>query len=277
MASASNSVYAFDGTSLFVRSWGSGLPLVFMAGWMLGSGAWAYQMAPLSEQGFRCVAYDRRGHGRSGDSGGGYDFDILAGDLEAVLAALELTGVVLVAHSFAAGEAVRYLTRYGTRRLSGLLLLAPAATPFLQKTEDNPLGIDAEAIGVVRTQFSSSFPDWAEANAEPYFTPGTSRQVKDWTLNMMLQASLQAAIACNRIQMSTDFRPELARIHLPTLIVHGDKDVSAPVELTGRPTAQLIPGAKLRLYEGAPHGLYFTHRDRFNLDLAHFARACAAR
>ena len=277
MTTAKQSIAASDGTSLFVRSWGKGLPLMFMSGWTLSSNAWAYQMAPLSEQGFRCVAYDRRGHGRSGDPSEGYDFDTLADDVEVVLAGLDLTRVILVAHSFAAGEAVRYITRHGTRRLLGLLLLAPAATPFLQKTDDNPLGIDADAIEAVRAQFSRSFPDWVEANAEPYFTPGTSRQVKDWTVNMMLQTSLQGAIACSRIQMSTDFRAELKRIDLPTLVIHGDKDASAPLEITGRPTAELIPHAELCVYEGAPHGLYFTHRERLNADLARFARTCAAR
>ncbi|HYQ28960.1 MAG TPA: alpha/beta hydrolase [Polyangiaceae bacterium] len=277
MTTAKQSIAASDGTSLFVRSWGKGLPLMFMSGWTLSSNAWAYQMAPLSEQGFRCVAYDRRGHGRSGDPSGGYDFDTLADDVEVVLAGLDLTRVILVAHSFAAGEAVRYITRHGTRRLLGLLLLAPAATPFLQKTDDNPLGIDADAIEAVRAQFSRSFPDWVEANAEPYFTPGTSRQIKDWTVNMMLQTSLQGAIACSRIQMSTDFRAELKRIDLPTLVIHGDRDASAPLEITGRPTAELIPHAELCVYEGAPHGLYFTHRERLNADLARFARTCAAR
>lgn len=265
-----NFVLAHDGTPLFVRSWGQGAPLVFLSGWTLHSNMWAYQMAPLSAAGFRCIAIDRRGHGRSGDSGGGYDFDVLADDLEAVLSKLALTEVTLIGHSFAAGELVRYLSRHSAARIAKLLFLAPAATPFLTKTADNPYGVDAAFFEASRAQFSRSFPDWAEANAEPYFTPETSRAVKDWTLGMMLQTSLQAAIALNRIQVSTDFRPELAWIDRPTLVIHGDRDASAPLELTGRPTAALIPGAELIVYEGAPHGLYFTHQERLNRDIAAF-------
>ena len=234
-------------------------------------------MAPLSEQGFRCVAYDRRGHGRSGDSGGGYDFDTLAGDLEAVLAGLELTGVVLVAHSFAAGEAVRYITRHGTRRLPACCCWRRPRRPFCRRSEDNPLGIDAGTLEAVARSFPRSFPDWAEANVEPYFTPGTSRQVKDWTLNMMLQTSLQAAIACSRIQMSTDFRSELPR---DSICPRWSSTVTGRVCAARDhrpPDRALIPGAELYVYEGAPHGLYFTHRERLNADLARFARTCAAR
>lgn len=274
MTGFDNTVLAADGTPLFVRSWGTGTPIVFMSGWTLSSAMWGYQMAPLSRQGFRCVAYDRRGHGRSGDPGGGYDFDTLANDLEAVLRRLELQRACLVAHSFAAGEAVRYLSRHGAHRLSGLVLLAPAATPFLRQTPDNPHGLPDAAIAAVSEQFASAFPAWAEANSGPYFTPGTSHKVVDWTLDMMLQTSLQAAIECNRIQMTTDFRAELARIELPTLVIHGDRDASAPLELTGRPTAQLIRSARLQVYADAPHGLYFTHQQRLNQDLASFVRAC---
>ena len=188
-----------------------------------------------------------------------------------VLRRLELQRVCLVAHSFAAGEAVRYISRHGTERLASLVLLAPACTPFLQQTPDNPLGLDSASIDALRAQLAQSFPAWAEANSEPYFTPGTSQRLMDWTLQMMLQTSHQAMLECNRIQLTTDFRAELARIELPTLVIHGDRDASAPLELTGRPTAQLIPGARLQVYEGAPHGLYYTHQERLNRDLASFA------
>jgi len=151
--------------------------------------------------------------------------------------------------------------------------LLPLPIGYLRKTEDNPRGIDQAYFAGVRAAFSSSFPDWAEANAKPYFTPDTSRAIVDWTLAMMTQTSLQAAIELNVIQTSTDFRPELARITLPTLVVHGDADASAPLEVTGRPTAQAIRGATLSIYEGAPHGLYFTHQGRFNRELSSFVRA----
>lgn len=155
------------------------------------------------------------------------------------------------------------------------MFLAPTATPYLSKSPDNPHGVDPALFDANRAQLARSFPDWAEANAEPFFTPGTSRAIKDWTLGMMLQTSLQAAIELNRIQVSTDFRAELGRITQPALVIHGDRDASAPLELTGQPTAALIAGAQLVVYEGAPHGLYFTHQERLNRDIAAFARGMA--
>ncbi|MET0389510.1 MAG: alpha/beta hydrolase, partial [Polyangiales bacterium] len=183
----------------------------------------------------------------------------------------------VVGHSFAAGELVRHASRYGSGRIARRLFLAPAATPYLSRSDDNPLGLDPALFDANRAVIARSFPDWAEANAAPYFLPDTSRAIKDWTLGMMLQTSLQAALELNRIQVSTDFRAELARIDRPALVIHGDCDASAPLELTGRPTAALIPGAQLVVYEGAPHGLYFTHQERLNRDLAAFASGRTAR
>jgi non-heme chloroperoxidase len=261
-----------DGVALFYRDWGAGRPLVFLSGWTLGSDMWAYQMEPLSRQGFRCIAYDRRAHGRSSDPGRGHDYDTLAGDLAAVLEALDVTDVTLVTHSFASGEAVRYLTRHGMERVSRVLFLAPAAIPFLLKTADNPIGVDGEVFDEIRRAYLDDLMGWAESAVKPYFLPETSRGAADWTLRMMTQTSLQAALELSRIQTLTDFRSELARLDLPTLFVHGDADASAPLDITSRPAAALIPNARLTVYEGAPHGLYFTHKERLNRDIAAFAR-----
>jgi non-heme chloroperoxidase len=266
-----------DGTTLFIRDWGHGRSLVFLAGWTLSSDAWAYQMTPLSRQGFRCVAIDRRAHGRSDDPGRGLDFDTLADDIETVLEALDLRDVCLVAHSFASGEAVRYLTRHGSGRVSRVLLLAPAAIPFIRQTDDNPIGVPQSAIDAHLAGLENNFPGWIEASSAPYFGDAASRPLIDWTANDMLRASLQATIELARILTQTDFRPELKRIDVPVLIVHGTADVSAPIEITGRPAAALIPGADLVEYEGAPHGLYFTHRHRLNAEIANFATAPVAR
>ena len=261
-----------DHVRLFYRDWGTGQPVVFLAGWTLSSDMWAYQMAPLVEAGCRCIAYDRRSHGRSSDPGRGYDFDTLADDLAAVLEALDLQNVTLVGHSFASGEMVRILTRHGRRRIARLVFVAPAATPFPRKTADNPSGIDGALFEQVRAAIARSLPDWAEANAVPYFTPGTSRAIFDWTLRMMSQTSHYAALEMNRHGTSTDFRRELAEVKVPSLVLHGDRDASAPLEMTGRPTAALIPGARLKVYEGAPHGLYFTHAAEVNRDILAFAQ-----
>jgi len=265
-----NIIRTADHTRLFYRDWGHGTPLVFLSGWTLNSDMWAYQMEPLSRLGCRCIAYDRRGHGRSSDPGRGYDFDTLADDLDSVLSTLDLSNVTLVAHSIASGEAVRYLTRHGSARVARIAFIAPAATPYLLKTEDNPNGIDGALFEQGRAALSRSFPDWIEANAAPYFGPGVSRAPLDWTIRMMLQTSHQAMLELAHVQTITDFRAELARVRVPSLVVHGDRDASAPLELTGRPTAALIAGASLNVYEGAGHGLYFTHAEKLNQDLLAF-------
>lgn len=264
------------GAALFYREWGSGQPLVFLAGWTLNSDMWAYQMQPLAQQGFRCIAYDRRSHGRSSDPGKGYDFDTLACDLAAVMDTLDVKNATVVAHSFASGEIVRYLATHGTGRIARVVFLAPAAIPFLLKTPDNPDGIDGAVFEQFRQTIAQDFPGWAEANAEPYFVPGTPRAVIDWTIRMMTQTSLRAATELNRIQTATDFRAELSSLRIPTLFIHGDRDASFPLELTSRPAAALIPGARLLVYEGGPHGLYFTHKEKLNRDLAQFAAAAPA-
>jgi non-heme chloroperoxidase len=266
-----NYVLTSDNTALFYRDWGAGKPLLFLSAWTLNSDMWAYQMEPLCRQGFRCVAYDRRAHGRSSDPGRGFDFDTLASDLATLVEKLDLNGLTLVGHSFSSGEIVRYLTRHGSSRIDRIVFVAPASIPFLLKTADNPIGVEAAIFDQLRQAFASDFPGWAEGQAEPYFTPGAPRAAADWTLQMMLKTSLLAAVELNRIQTSTDFRSELSRIDRPTLIVHGDRDASAPIELTGRPAATLIPGARLEVYEGGPHGLYYTHAARLNRDIAQFA------
>ncbi|WP_375768368.1 alpha/beta hydrolase [Archangium gephyra] len=262
-----------DGVDLFYKDWGTGKPVVFLSGWTLGSDMWNYQLVPLSGQGLRCIAYDRRGHGRSSDPGRGYDYDTLADDLAAVLGALDLRDVTLVGHSMASGEMVRYLSRHGDGRIARVVFVAPAATPFPLKTADNPDGIDASIFEYIRNQLLlRDFPRWLADNARPFVTAETSPEMMEWLMGMMRQCSMKAVIECNRSGTSTDFRAELPGIRVPALVIHGDKDVSAPLELTGRRTAQLIPGSRLEVYEGAPHGLFVTHMDRLNADLLAFVR-----
>lgn len=259
-----------DGTQLFYRDWGSGAPLVFLSGWALTSDCWGYQMAPLSDSGLRCIAYDRRGHGRSSDPGRGFDYDTLADDLAAVLDALDLQNVTLVTHSMAGGEAIRYLSRYGSNRVARVALLA-ATLPFLTKTADNPDGIDPAVFeNGRRNVLMRDFPKALHDNMRPFVVPETSDALLDWVAGLMLQCSIKALVECNRALTGTDFRPELAKIQVPTLIVHGDRDVSAPLAITGRKTASLLPHATVKIYEGAPHGLFLTHTERLNKDLMEF-------
>ncbi len=267
-------IHTDDGVRLFYRDWGGeegARPILFVSSWSLTSDAWAHQMAPLSEQGCRCIAFDRRGHGRSDESSSGYGFDRLADDIAALLDGLDLQDVTLVGHSMATGEIVRYLTRHGVGRVAGMVMLG-TITPLMAKTDDNPDGIDPALFETFRSeQLLRDFPKWLGDNIDPFVTGETSAEMKCWVTGMALQSSLKALLECHRAITSTDFRAELPAITVPTLVVHGDRDVTTPLALAER-TVALMPNAALSLYEGAPHGLFLTHRDRFNAELLAFAR-----
>jgi non-heme chloroperoxidase len=267
-----------DGARLAYRDYGTGSPMLFVAPWALSSGWWDYQITHLTGQALRCITYDRRGHGRSSDPGAGYDFDTLADDLAAVIDQLDLRAVVLVGHSLGAAEVVRYLTRHGARRVSRIVLVAPT-TPFLLRTADNPLGIESAVLERARARFLEDAPERLSSAAPSFF--GASRNVVsaamiDWWTRMMLDGcSMKVMLDLNRVLTETDFRKELPKITVPALIVHGDSDVSAPIDLTGRRTQALIAGSQLKVYEGAAHGLPITHMRQLNADLLAFARGDA--
>ncbi len=258
-----------DGTMLYYKDWGSGEPIVFVHSWAMASDMWQYQMAPLVKAGYRCIAYDRRGHGRSTQPAHGYDYDTLADDLAALMEHLELRDVAMIGHSMGPGEIVRYISRHGSGRVSKIVMLAPT-TPFTLQTPDNPNGLPGAMFEAFRAEWLKDFPGWLAKNARPFVMPDTSDQLLQWGLNMMLGTSMIAVIECNRAVVETDFRAELPRIKVPTLIIQGTVDVSAPLELTGRRTEALIPGSKLIVYEGAPHGLMLTHIERLNADILSF-------
>ncbi len=260
------------GVGLFHRDWGEGRPVVFAASWSLPSDSWAYQMLALSEAGCRCVAYDRRGHGRSDDPGRGFDFDTLADDLAAVLEALDLRGATLVGFSMGTAEIVRYLTRHGTSRVARIALIG-TTTPMLAHAADNPLGVDPALFEAFRREsLMRDFPGWIDDNMVPFVTPDTPPGLRNWVRDMALRTSGKALLACNRTLTQADFRAELPALTVPTLVIHGEHDMTCPLDLTGRPTAALVPGARLTVYEGAPHGLFLTHMARLNADLLAFAR-----
>jgi len=267
-------------TRLFYKDWpalGGSEPTVartavFVHGWALNSEMWQYQMQHLSSQGVRVIAYDRRGHGRSSDPGSGYDCDRLADDLAAVLEALALRDVVLVGHSMGCAEIVRYLTRHGGDRVARVAMVGPSL-PFTLKTEDNPEGVEKSALLAARHAIASDFPRWLTENAPPFFRPETTPRMVEWGIGLCYQASMRALIATSVTDSETDFRAELQAIRKRVLILHGDSDRSAPLEFTARRTVKLIPGAELRVYEGAPHGLFITHMERLNRDLLEFIQA----
>ncbi|MDP3419209.1 alpha/beta fold hydrolase [Falsiroseomonas sp.] len=264
-----------DGVALFHRDIGQGPPVLFLASWSLPSDSWFPQMQAMVTAGLRAVAYDRRGHGRSDDPGRGWDYDTLADDLADVLAARDLRGVTLVAMSGAAGEAVRYLTRHGRGRVARLALLGPA-TPLLAHRPDNPQGIPAEALQALRAELERDFPLWLARNARDFGGPNASETMLDWICSLARQASLPFLLGFHRSLAETDFREELRRLDLPVLVIQGDADATCPINPTGRATVALVPGARLLVYPGAPHGLIASDPARLAADLLAFARVSPA-
>jgi pimeloyl-ACP methyl ester carboxylesterase len=268
-----NTIATADGVRLFYRDWpgshAQARAVLFVGGWSMPSASWGYQMMALQRRGLRCIAFDRRGHGRSGDPGGGYDFDTLAGDIAAVIDALDLRDVVLVGHSMGCNEIVRYLNRFGSARVERVALLGPM-TPGVTLSPSNPGGIDPTLLAQFRSrQLLRDYPLWIEENIEP-FVPGANATTRAWLATMALDNSLQALHDCHAAVQGADMVDELRAIDVPVLIIAGDCDVSAPLELTARRSAALIPDVRLRVIEGAAHGMFVSHVERVNADLLEF-------
>jgi pimeloyl-ACP methyl ester carboxylesterase len=224
---ASCFIPAGDRTSLYYPDWGSGRPVLFVHSWGFNADLWQYQMIHLTGHGLRCVAFDRRGHGRSSDPGRGYTCDRLADDLAAVIEQLDLRDVTLVGHSMGCAEIVRYLARRGAGRVSSLVVAAPSLA-FRLKTPDNPDGAQRSMVDDLCARMTSDLPQWLAENARPFFTGETSYPMAEWGMNVIMQSSLKALVECVRVAFETDLRVDLPKIAVPTLIVHGDKDVCAP-------------------------------------------------
>jgi pimeloyl-ACP methyl ester carboxylesterase len=266
-----------DGTRLYVTDWGSGPAVVLIHGWPLNADSWEAQHAAIAAQGFRVVAYDRRGFGRSDKPWTGYDYDTFADDLAAVIDGLGLTDVTLAGFSMGGGEVARYLGRHGRGKVARAALLG-AVTPFLLETPDHPgapkslfegmiAGIEADRAKF----FEEFFPNFFGVG-----TPGgkVSEATVRWAWSMAMQAALPATTGCVRAFGATDFRPDMAAFEgVPTLVVHGDADAIVPIDITAREAVKAIPGAELVVYEGAPHGFLATHAERVNADLLRFLRS----
>jgi non-heme chloroperoxidase len=264
----------YDAPSLFYRDWGEGKPVVFCAGWNLSSDMWRSQMLALSDAGLRCVAYDRRGQGRSDDPGTGYDYDTLSDDLHAIITALDLEGICLVAHSMAGGEIIRYLSRYGAGRVERAVLVS-SVFPLALAGPDNPEGFDPALVEAIRNLWRADFSQWIEDGADAYFATQfaentVSNEDVAWTFRDKQRASFRAAFDLNQAQMDADWREEMRSITIPTLPIHGDADASSPIDLASRKSVDLIAGSRLEVYKNAGHGLYVTHRGRLSSDLLTF-------
>ena len=265
-------VQARDGTNLYYKDWGSGPPVVLIHGWPVNADMWEQQQTALAEQGFRAIAYDRRGFGRSDQPWSGYDYDTFADDLAAIIETLDLRGVALVGFSMGGGEVARYLQRHGADRVSKAVL-AGAVTPFLLKTDDHPNGAPQELFDGMIAGIRADRPAFLAEFTRNFYGGQVSDAVMQWHQGLALQSSLRPTIECVRAFGTTDFRADMKAFTVPTLIIHGDADAIVPIEISARTAAEAIRGAQLKEYPGAPHGLAASHGDRLTADLLEFLRS----
>jgi non-heme chloroperoxidase len=242
---------------------------LFLHTWILNSDIWQYQMNHLHGLGMRTLAYDRRGHGRSSDPGFSYGYDALAKDLATFIEQLELKDIVLIGHSMAGGEIVRYLSTYGDARVSRIVLVAPSL-PFALKTDDNLTGAPRTALLAVQEAITHDLPQYARSIARKFFGPNVTDSTVDWAVRMCDLSSVPALVGTHIAVTETDFRAELALIKKPTLIIHGDRDELAPLATTSERVRQMISGSRLKVYKDGPHGLMISHMDQLNRDLQTF-------
>jgi len=272
-----DTVVTKDGTRIYFKDWGVGQPVVFSHGWPLSADAWDAQMLFLGQHGYRVIAHDRRGHGRSGQPWSGNDIDTYADDLAALMDTLDLKDVRLVGHSTGGGEVTRYVGRHGTRRLSKLVLIS-AIPPLRLKTEANPGGAPLSAFNDLRATVTADRSQFLKDLSLPFFgynRPGAkvSEGVRDSLWRMGMQASIVATFDGIKTQSETDFTDDLKKVNVPTLVLHGEEDQLVPVADSAILTAKLVAKSTLKVYPGAPHGMTVTHADQVNGDLLGFLKS----
>lgn len=267
---------ALDGTRLHVKDWGSGRPVVLIHGWPLNADSWEYQARPLAEAGYRVVAYDRRGFGRSEQPFAGYDYDTMADDLAAVMTGLALEDAAVFGFSMGGGEVARYMSRHGGAGVAQAGLVS-SVTPYMLKADDNPGGVDASVFEQMKDGLRTDRPEFLQTFLKQFYGVGVlSHPVSDgilrWSWAMAMMASPKATLDCVDAFGRTDFRPDMAAFRVPTLIVHGTGDDTVPIDVAGRPAAKAIAGTELKEYDGAPHGLTATHAQVLTRDMIAFLR-----
>lgn len=269
-----------DGAQIYYKEWGQGPAITFSHGWPLSADAWDGQMFFLAEKGFRVVAHDRRGHGRSSQAFSRNDMDGYADDLAAVITALDLKDATLVGHSTGGGEVVRYIGRHGSKLVSRVVLVS-AVPPVMLKSAANPEGLPIEVFDNMRREILKDRSQFYRDLAKPFY--GANRQGAQVSQGLLdqfwlwsMQAGLQNAHDSIEAFSETDFTSDLGKIDVPTLVLHGEDDQIVPVKDSARKSARLIKGASEIYYPGAPHGLTATHQDRFNADLLEFIKSVAA-
>ncbi|MGE5609533.1 MAG: alpha/beta fold hydrolase [Bacillota bacterium] len=265
-----------DGTRIYYKDWGSGQAVVFSHGWPLSADAWEDQMFFLASRGYRCIAHDRRGHGRSSQPWNGNDMDTYADDLAELVEKLDVTDAIHVGHSTGGGEVARYIGRHGTKRVAKAVLIS-AVPPLMLKASSNPDGTPKEAFDQIRAAVLADRSQYWKDLSLPFYgynRPGAkvSQGVRDFFWLQGMQAGFVGAYDCIRAFSETDFTQDLEELDVPTLIVHGDDDQIVPIRASALLSSKLVKGATLKVYPGAPHGLPTTHKDQLNQDLLDFIK-----
>jgi len=271
-----NTIVVSDGTQIYYKEWGSGQPIVFSHGWPLSADAWEDQMVFLGLHGYRCIAHDRRGHGRSSQPWNGNEMDTYADDLAALVEALDLQKAVHVGHSTGGGEVARYIGRHGTSRVAKAVLIG-AVPPIMLKTADNPGGLPMETFDGIRAGVLADRSQFFQDLTVPFYganRPGAkvSQGVRDSFWMQGMQAGFKGVIDCIKAFSETDFTEDLKRIDVPTLIMHGDDDQIVPIGASATRSAQLVKGSTLKVYPGFSHGMCTVNKDRINADLLAFIK-----
>ena len=266
-----------DGTTIYYKDWGSGHPIVFSHGWPLNADAWENQMVFLSSYGYRCIAHDRRGHGRSSQAYNGNDMDTYADDLSGLIESLNLNGITLVGHSAGGGEVARYIGRHGTGRISKIVLVG-AVTPLMLKTDANPGGLPIETFDTIRKGVTGDRAQFYRDLTLPFygvnrFAAKVSQGVQDAFWFRGMQGGLKNQLDCIKAFSETDFTEDLKKFDVPTLIIHGDDDQIVPIVASAHASAKFITNSVLKIYQGGSHGLADTCADELNKDLLAFIQS----
>ncbi|MFC0399916.1 alpha/beta fold hydrolase [Paraburkholderia rhizosphaerae] len=271
-----NTVTTKDGAQIFFKDWGSGKPIVFSHGWPLDADAWDPQLLFFVQQGFRVIAHDRRGHGRSSQTANGNNMDTYADDLAAVIEHLDLKDAVLVGHSTGGGEVAHYIGRHGTKRVAKAVLIG-AVPPIMLKTAANPGGLPMDVFDGIRKGVADNRSQFYKDLAVPFF--GYNRQgakVSQGTIDEFWRQGMRGGIvgqyACVKEFSEVDYTADLQKIDVPTLVLHGDDDQIVPIDAAGRMSAKIVKNATLKVYPGAPHGMCSTLADKVNADLLEFIK-----
>ena len=266
-----------DGTQIYYKDWGSGQPVVFSHGWPLSADAWEDQMVFLGAHGYRCIAHDRRGHGRSSQPWNGNDMDTYADDLAALVEALDLKNAIHVGHSTGGGEVARYIGRHGTKRMAKAVLIS-AVAPLMLKTAANPGGLPIEAFDQIRAGVLADRSQFFKDLSAPFYGANrpnakVSQGLRDSFWLQGMQAGFRGVIDCIKAFSETDFTENLRKLEVPTLILHGDDDQIVPIGASALLSSKMIRSATLKVYPGAPHGMCSTQKDQVNADLLAFFKA----